>query len=157
MSTHTTRNAFEGRSANWLLAVGLALALPFSAASAQDEALPEGFETERVLTTQETRDGDPIVYPDGTAEIISVIGTIEPGGRTPLHQHPVPTYVYVLEGQVELRTEGGDPHVYRQGEAYIEALNRDHQLFNTSDAPAKVLVVFVGEEGTSTTIATTTQ
>jgi quercetin dioxygenase-like cupin family protein len=146
------------KPATWITAVGLALVLPFSAAIAQDEqALPEGFETESVLNTQETRDGDAIRYPDGTAEIISVIGTIEPGGRTPLHQHPVPTYVYVLEGQVELRTEGGDPYVYNQGEAYIEALDRDHQLFNTTDDPAKVLVVFVGAEGTPTTVSAATQ
>jgi quercetin dioxygenase-like cupin family protein len=119
--------------------------------------LPEGFDTKSVLNTQGTRDGDPIRYPDGTAEIISVIGTIEPGGRTPLHQHPVPTYVYVLEGQVELRTEGGDPHVYNQGEAYIEALDRDHQLSNTTDETARILAVFVGAEGTPTTVSAATQ
>jgi hypothetical protein len=33
----------------------------------------------------------------------------------------VPTYVYILEGEVELH--GGQPHQYKAGEAYIEALN----------------------------------
>ena len=144
----------RGRAAaKWLVAAGAGLALPVSAALAQDDALPAGFETEPVLKTGETRDGDPIAYPSGTPEITSVIGTIEPGGRTPLHQQPVPVYVYVLEGEVELETEGGEAHPYRQGEAYIEALNRDHQLFNRSDSPARVLVVFVGAEGERTTIA----
>jgi quercetin dioxygenase-like cupin family protein len=152
-NTAVIRKVFKIRAPNWLIAGSVALLMPFSVAVAQDQALPEGFETQSVLNTGETRDGDTIVYPDGTAQVISVIGTIEPGGRTPLHQHPVPTYVYVLEGQVELRTEGGDPHVYHQGEAYIEALNRDHQLFNTTEEPARVLVVFIGEEGTPTTIA----
>jgi quercetin dioxygenase-like cupin family protein len=64
----------------------------------------------------------------------------------------VPTFVYILEGEVELETEGGDPHPYRAGEAYIEALDRDHQLFNRSDEPAQLLVVFVGEEDTPTTV-----
>jgi quercetin dioxygenase-like cupin family protein len=77
---------------------------------------------------------------------------IEPGGRTPLHEHPVPTYVYVLEGEVELQSHGGQPHQYKAGEAYIEALNHQHQLFNKGSVPAKVLVVFVGEEGKPTTI-----
>lgn len=123
------------------------------AGAAQDDPLPEGFQTEPVLRTATTRDEDPIAWAEGTPEIVSVIGTIEPGGRTPLHQHPVPTYVYVLEGEVELRTEGGDPFTYGAGEAYIEALDREHQLFNTGDSPARVLVVFMGTEGEATTVA----
>ncbi|MCE8018006.1 cupin domain-containing protein [Halomonas sp. MCCC 1A17488] len=134
------------------LAFGLAAALPVGAAFAQDDALPAGFETSPVLKTTATRDGDAIAWPDGTPEIVSVVGTIEPGGRTPLHQHPVPVYVYVLEGEVELRTEGGDPQVYGTGEAYVEALNRDHQLFNVTDSDARVLVVFAGAQGQPTTV-----
>lgn len=122
---------------------------------AQD-ALPAGFKTQPLLKTSQTRDNEPIAYPSGKPEIISVIGTIEPGGRTPLHEHPVPVYVYVLEGEVELQTEGRQPHKYKTGEAYIEALNRKHQLFNKGNAQAKVLVVFVGEEGKPTTVTATT-
>ena len=119
-----------------------------------DQSLPSGFETKPLVKTSETRDKQPIVYPKtDKPEIISVIGTIQAGGRTPLHEHPVPTYVYVLEGEVELQSEGGQPHRYKAGEAYIEALNHRHQLFNKSNAPAKVLVVFVGEAGKPTTIA----
>jgi quercetin dioxygenase-like cupin family protein len=119
-----------------------------------DQALPHGFETKPLLKTSKTRDNDPIAYPKTEKpELISVIGTIQPGGRTPLHEHPVPTYVYVLEGEVELQTEGAQSHRYKAGEAYIEALNRKHQLFNAGNGPAKVLVVFVGEEGKPTTIA----
>jgi quercetin dioxygenase-like cupin family protein len=123
-----------------------------SAAAVAQDALPAGFKTQPLLKTGQTRDGEPIVYPDGKPEIISVIGTIEPGGRTPLHEHPVPVYVYILEGEVELQTQGGQPHKYKTGEAYIEALNRGHQLFNKSNAMAKVLVVFVGQEGKPTTV-----
>lgn len=137
----------------WLVGLVLALALPLSAAVAQDQALPEGFETQPILKTGQTRDNDPIVYPEGEPEITSVIGTIEPGGRTPLHEHPVPVYVYILEGEVELETEGGEPYYYGTGEAYIEALNRPHQLFNRGETPARVLVVFMGAQGQPTTIA----
>jgi quercetin dioxygenase-like cupin family protein len=133
-------------AALWLAAPATALA--------QDSALPAGFKTQPLLKSGQTRDKQPIAYPKtGRPEIISVIGIIEPGGRTPLHEHPVPTYVYVLEGEVELQSDGGQTHRYKAGEAYIEALNRKHQLFNKGSAPAKVLVVFVGEEGKSTTVA----
>jgi quercetin dioxygenase-like cupin family protein len=122
-------------------------------ACAQDSPLPAGFKTEQLLKTGQTRDRQPIAYPKtDKPELVSVIGIIEPGGRTPLHEHPVPTYVYVLEGEVELQSHGGQPHHYKAGEAYIEALNHQHQLFNKGNVPAKVLVVFVGEEGKPTTI-----
>jgi quercetin dioxygenase-like cupin family protein len=137
----------------WIIAAGFAVALPLSPAVAADDPLPAGFETQPLLKSGQTRDNDPIVYPTGSPEMVSVIGTIAPGGRTPLHEHPVPAYVYVLEGEVELRTEGGEPFKYAAGEAYIEALNRKHQLFNVGDAPAKVLVVFVSEEGKPPTVA----
>jgi len=136
-----------------ILAAAVLAMLPLSAAVAQDDAMPAGFETEPVLRTSETRDKDPLRYPTGgTPEITAVIASIEPGGRTPLHEHPVPTFVYVLEGEVELETEGGDPHPYGAGGAYIEALDREHQLFNRGDATARLLVVFVGEQGVPTTV-----
>jgi quercetin dioxygenase-like cupin family protein len=65
----------------------------------------------------------------------------------------VPVYVFVLEGEVELQTEGGEPHRYKAGEAFIEAQNRRHQAFNVADTPTRLLVVFVGEEGKPTTVA----
>jgi quercetin dioxygenase-like cupin family protein len=100
----------------------LRLRLLLSAASAS------GFKTQPLLKSGQTRDKQPIAYPKtDKPEIISVIGIIEPGGRTPLHEHPVPTYVYVLEGEVELQSHGGQPHQYKAGEAYIEALNHQHQ------------------------------
>lgn len=136
-----------------LLAAGFALAVPVSAAFAQDSPLPAGFEAQPLLKTTQTRDNEPITYPTGKPEIVSVIGTLEKGGRTALHQHPVPVYVYILEGEVELKTEGGEPHRYKAGEAFIEAQNRKHQAFNVADTPTKLLVVFVGEEGKPTTVA----
>ena len=136
-----------------VLAVFLLMSTNSGTVRAQD-ALPAGFKTQPLLKTGQTRDKQPIAYPKtDKPEMISVIGTIEPGGRTPLHEHPVPTYVYVLEGELELQSQGGQPHRYKAGEAYIEALNHKHQLFNKGSVPAKVLVVFVGEEGKPTTIA----
>lgn len=127
------------------------LVLPFSAALAQDDALPQGFTTESVLKSTTTADGDPLQLPSGTPEIVSVIGTLEPGGQTARHQHPVPVYVYVLEGELEVRGDEGEPRTYSAGEAFLESVNRWHQGFNTGDAPTKILVVFIGAEGEQTT------
>jgi quercetin dioxygenase-like cupin family protein len=142
------------RRLSGLLATAVAFGLlGLQPALSQQDALPVGFATEPVLKTSVTRDNEPIVYPTGAPEIISVIGTLEKDGRTALHEHPVPVYVFVLEGEVELQTEGGEPHRYKAGEAFIEAQNRRHQAFNVADTPTRLLVVFVGEEGKPTTVA----
>lgn len=137
---------------------GLAIAAtigmpPIYPAFGQEDALPAGFTTELLIKTGVTRDQEPITYPTGNPEIISVIGTLEKGGRTALHEHPVPVYVYILEGEIELKSEGGEPHRYKAGEAFIEAQNRKHQAFNLGDTPSRLLVVFAGEEGKPTTVA----
>ena len=130
------------------------LALAFTnMAHAEESALPAGFTTEALLKTSVTRDDDRIVYPTGTPQIISVIGTMEKDGRTALHEHPVPVFVYVLEGEIELRSENGAPHRYKAGDAFIEALDRKHQAYNVAESPSKILVVFVGEDGKPTTVA----
>lgn len=134
-----------------VIATAMALAAPFPAL-AQDDALPAGFTAEPLLKTSMTRDDELIVYPPGKPEIISVIGTLDKGGRTALHEHPVPVYVYVMQGEVEVKSEGSDPHRYKTGDAFIEAQNRKHQAFNVADGPSKILVVFVGQEGTPTTV-----
>lgn len=139
---------------NWLVAALVLIVLPLSGAVAQDDALPSGFAAQAVLKSAKTADGDPLQLPQTTTpEIISVIGTIEPGGRTARHQHPVPVFVYVMEGELEVVTEGGQPRLYKAGEAFLESVNRWHQAFNKADGQSRILVVFIGEEGKPTTIA----
>ncbi|MCR4265092.1 cupin domain-containing protein [Nitratireductor sp. ZSWI3] len=141
-----------GSAKGLAIITALGLVTSFSA-FAQEDALPAGFTAEPLIKTSVTRDDEPITYPTGKPEIISVIGTLEQGGRTALHEHPVPVYVYVMEGEIELKSEGGEPHRYKSGEAFIEAQNRKHQAFNVAEGPSKLLVVFVGEEGKPTTVA----
>ncbi len=121
--------------------------------TAGDEALPRGFKTTPVLKGTRTASGMTIGYPQaGQAEVVSVIGELEPGGRTSRHQHPVPVFVYVLEGTLTVQAEGGQPREYAPGKAFIEDMNHWHQAFNKGSTPAKILVVFMGEEGKPTTI-----
>lgn len=137
----------------WFAIPFLAVVFSVSAAAAQDNPLPAGFKTQAVLKSTKTADGDALALPQTkNAEIVSVIGTIERGGRTPRHQHPIPVYVYVLTGELEVRTEGHGPRHYKAGQAFMESVNRWHQAFNKADGETKILVVFIGEEGKPTTI-----
>lgn len=138
--------------ARYIPSVALVFLCAHLTGQAQDSPLPAGFTTQPLLKTGMTRDNEPIRYPAANPEMISVIGTLEKDGRTPLHMHPVPVYVYVLEGEIELRTDGGTPHRYKAGEAFIESQNRRHQAFNIATGPSRLLVVFVGETGKPTTV-----
>jgi quercetin dioxygenase-like cupin family protein len=118
-----------------------------------DGALPKGFKTTPVLKGVQTASSMKIEYPKaGQAEVVSVIGELEPGGRTSRHQHPVPVFVYVLEGTLTVQADGGQPREYPVGKAFVEDVNHWHQAFNKGTAPVKILVVFMGEEGKPTTI-----
>jgi quercetin dioxygenase-like cupin family protein len=131
----------------------LAAALAMSPATAEDSLLPPGLRAESVFKSGETRDGDLIVYPTNTrAEITSVVGTIEPGMQTELHKNPFPTYVHVLEGEVEVWADGGAPERFQQGQAYLASINRRHSISNVGEAPARLLKVFIGEKDSPTTV-----
>ncbi len=143
-----TRVVIAAVSSLILLATGSA-----AQAASDDEALPKGFKTSPVLKSTQTASNLKLDYPKtGKAEIVSVIGELEPGGRTARHQHPVPVFVYVLEGTLTVQAEGGQPREYRPGQAFMEDVNHWHQALNKTSAPVKILVVFMGEEGKPTTI-----
>jgi quercetin dioxygenase-like cupin family protein len=126
----------------------------FTSYAQDDSALPKGFAATPVLKSAKTADGDPLKYPgEGSPEIVSVIGTLEPKGQTALHQHPVPVFVYILEGQISVQTEGAERREYKQGDAFLESVGKWHQAFNEGDQPTKILVVFMGLEGQPTTQA----
>ena len=66
------------------------------------------------------------------------------GGR---HFHPGPVYVYVLEGELTVETEG-KTETYRAGQLYPEPLNSVMQGKNLSASDDLELVVFqVGDIG----------
>ena len=85
-----------------------------------------------------------------TAEMVS----FKPGGHTALHQHPVPSFVHVLEGQLEVRVKGQEPMRFTVGQAFVEPQNINMQAFNVADGPTKLLVVYSGTEGGKNMVVT---
>jgi quercetin dioxygenase-like cupin family protein len=132
---------------------GLFVAGSAIAQTSGNDALPQGFKVTPVHKSGVTAGNTKFMYPQtDKPEIVSVIGELEPGGRTALHQHPVPVFVYVLEGVITVQAQGGQPREYKAGQAYIEDINHWHQASNKGSAPVKILVVFAGEEGKPTTV-----
>lgn len=131
--------------------IGICLAVLFllagSGAPPNDGGTRDYQNVETLLETGETVMGESIVYPPGPARVTSLIVTMAPGEETGRHKHPVPTYGYILEGEITVVYEGRGSRTYRKDEAFMEAEDVWHNGRNPGDRPARVLVVFMGAAG----------
>ncbi|MGH7674814.1 MAG: cupin domain-containing protein [Gemmatimonadales bacterium] len=106
------------------------------------------FKATTILQSGVTASGAAITYPKtDSAEVTALLVEIGPGGETGRHMHPSPTFVYLLEGAIEVEMAGGAPHTYKAGDSFLEVLNTWHNGKNTGTTPAKLLVVFSGVKG----------
>src|ERR1700690_634995 len=85
-----------------VVAVFLPIALSITGAIAQ-----QGQTTKQLLETTTTIAGTPLKYPTGTPKFTAVVSTLEPNGISYRHKHPVPTFIYVLEGTLVVDVDGG--------------------------------------------------
>lgn len=116
----------------------------------------EPIKTTILLQATATNVGQPIVYPRrGVPEITTMIVEIPPGGSTVLHKHPVPVVGYILEGELEVRADGGAVNRYKAGDALVEALNRAHRGTNIGAGPCRILVTVIGVKGQSYAVPVT--
>jgi len=122
------------------LATSLLMAVP-AAAQVNFKATP-------ILQSGATVSGAPLAYPrTDSAEVTALLLEIGPGGETGRHMHPNPTFVYMLEGAIEVEMDGGMPHTYKAGDSFLEVVNTWHNGKNTGTTPARILVVFSGVKG----------
>ncbi len=106
---------------------------------------------EPLLQSTESWDGGSISYPDGEAEITSVILRLEEGAEPPFHCHPVPTMGYVLKGVAEIETVDGKTRRIGAGEALVEVMHTVHRG-RAIDGPAEILVFYAGAVGLPVTV-----
>ena len=105
-----------------------------------------------LLSTRQTILGQPVVYPtESPAKVAAAIITMQPGEETGWHQHDVPMFGYILEGEVTVDYGAKGTHVYRQGDALVEAIDVPHNGRNTGKGEARILSVFMGAEGVPNT------
>jgi quercetin dioxygenase-like cupin family protein len=77
---------------------------------------------------------------------------IAPGTTTPLHRHPVPSIAYMLQGDLEVKAEGGVVNRYKAGDAFAETVGRSHQGTNIGTTPVRILVTYIGVKGEPLTV-----
>jgi len=112
--------------------------------------LPNGVTAEEILKTQTSWDGGAIYYPKGQIEITSKILRIEKNQVTQFHCHPVPTFGYVLHGNVEVEIKNGKKIILREGESAVEVMRTIHRG-RAINGPVEIIVFYAG----STTLPTT--
>ncbi|MGH1462305.1 MAG: cupin domain-containing protein [Neptuniibacter sp.] len=77
-----------------------------------------------------------------------------PGGFSPKHRHPAHTFIYVLEGAVEMQIEGEDAVVLKAGDSFYERPEDIHLVSRNASStdPVKFLVFAVKENDTALVI-----
>lgn len=113
--------------------------------------LPSLAAAEDLLKSQTSWDGGNIEYPLGQPEISSFILRLEEGGAPKFHCHPVPTFGYVLLGEVEIETKEGKKTILRQGESAIEVMRTVHRG-RAIGGPAEIVVFYAGAVGLPNTV-----
>jgi quercetin dioxygenase-like cupin family protein len=116
--------------------------------------LPPSMQPQEAFQAKELFEKDLHAYAGG--DLILSVGeiTIAPGARGSRHRHPGPTFVYVLEGAVEIELEGAPAKVYRAGETFYEDPHQLHiSTKNGSKAdPARILVYHLSHKGEPLTL-----
>ena len=96
-----------------------------------------------LLKSQTSWDGGEIKYPAGQAEVTSFILRLKEDEIPRFHCHPVPTFGYVLKGEVEIETIDGKKTMLRQGDAAVEVMRTVHRG-RALGGPAEIIVFYAG-------------
>ena len=111
-------------------------------------------ETEVLFVTNSTWAGDPVKYmKTGTPEVRAQTVEFAPGAATTWHYHPVPSYIYVIEGTFQVETGDGRLQQFNAGQAFVEVVNTLHRGTNVGAVPAKLVVFYTGD-GSPVTVLT---
>jgi quercetin dioxygenase-like cupin family protein len=110
--------------------------------SARTALMAQQAPVKRTMLQQKEIEGMP------TSEAVLYIAEFTPGGIAGRHYHPGPELGYVLEGSVIIESDGQGPVTLKAGDSFHNPSKHVHNPRNGSaTAPAKLLVVLIGEKG----------
>jgi quercetin dioxygenase-like cupin family protein len=115
--------------------------------------VPADAQQQEAFRAKELLQKDLNAYAGG--DLVLSVGeiTIAPGASGSRHRHPGPTFVYVLEGAVEIELQGAPAKVYRAGEMFYEDPRQLHiSTKNVSKTEsARILVYHLSHKGEALT------
>lgn len=127
-----------------------ALCCPFTASALEENTAPKVIQ---LLKTTTSWDGKQIVFPKGQGEVTTLIVEIAAHSETGWHEHPVPSFAYIMEGELELKLATGEVKFLYAGDVLPESVGVLHNGRNIGEEPVKILVFYMGEVGTKLSIA----
>lgn len=117
------------------------LLLPMSALAVEPAT---GISSQTVLKTRTSWDGTPLHYPIGQAEVTGMLVEIAPHAETGWHQHPAPSFGFILQGELDVALKNGQIKHLKAGDAVAEVVNTLHNGRNNGDIPVKLVVFYAG-------------
>ncbi len=138
----------------WLVAVALALTATPLVAEDQTPANYQALLTPLLKSGTDIL-GTPIQYPPGAANVTAAIVTLAPGVSTGWHEHEVPLFAYVLEGELTVDYGEKGTRVYKAGDSLLEAMNWPHNGTNLGPVDVKLLAVYMGSDEKANTVKVT--
>ncbi len=111
-----------------------------------------GIKVTQVMKTSQSWDGSALAYPAGPAEVTAQVVEFAPGAETAWHQHPVPSFGYILEGTLEVSLEDGTKKLLHKGDAVAETVNTFHLGRNIGKEPVRLVVFYTGTTGQGLTV-----
>ena len=72
---------------------------------------------------------------------------VSPGTYAGRHTHPGDEISYVLDGEAELLIDGQPPRIVKAGESFVIPAGVIHDAHNASNAPVRLVGVYVVEKG----------
>ncbi len=106
----------------------------------------------RLLQSPTSWDGAALAYPSGQAEVTAMLIEIAPGAETGWHLHPVASFAYILEGELEVSLKDGSKKHLEAGQALAEVVNTLHNGRNVGKGPLKLVVFYAGASNNTLTV-----
>ncbi|WP_342118070.1 cupin domain-containing protein [Pseudoduganella sp. OTU4001] len=105
-----------------------------------------------LLKSATSWNGAQLSWPAGQAEVTALQIEITPGAETGWHLHPVPSFAYVMEGELEVSLKDGAVKRFTAGQALAEVVSTMHNGRNVGSGPVKLVVFYVGATGSTLTV-----
>jgi quercetin dioxygenase-like cupin family protein len=106
----------------------------------------------KLMQTTSSWNGAALAYPAGQAEVTALLIEIAPGGETGWHMHPVASFGYILEGELDVSLKDGTVKHMAAGQALAEVVNTLHNGRNVGKGPLKLVVFYAGASGSTLTV-----
>lgn len=105
-----------------------------------------GLRVTTIAQTTRTLADQRIEFPLYRNQFTATLTEIAAGGQTGRYKHLVPSFVHVLEGTLTFEVEGHATRTFPGGHGFAAGINVWHNARNTTDAPVKILIIYVGDD-----------